>query len=430
MTSRLFFALLCLTPLISHAAQADAPPNIVMIISDDHLWSDYGFMGHPIVQTPNLDRLAAESLTFRRGYVPCSLCCPSLATIITGQFPHQHKVTSNDPPIPAGMAKKGFQTSKEFEAGREAMSRHLEEAVTLPTLLKQKGYLSLQTGKWWQKHYSRGGFTHGMTHGGRHGDAGLDIGRKTMQPVYDFIADARKQQKPFLVWYAPMMPHEPHTPPQRLLDKYKDKTPSLPVAKYWAMVDWFDETCGELVKHIDDNGLGKDTIIVYISDNGWITDPLKGRYAAKSKQSQYDGGLRAPIMIRWSGRVKPQMSEELAQSIDLAPTLLRAAGLAPTSAMPGINLLDAAAVSARKTIYGECFTHNFIDLDKPAANLRWRWVVNGYDKLIVPNHANQPDDSAELYDLRNDPTEEHNLATAQPEKVKALTEKLDAWWKP
>lgn len=138
MTSRLFFALLCLAPMISHAAQADAPPNIVMIISDDHLWSDYGFMGHPIVQTPNLDRLAAESLTFRRGYVPCSLCCPSLATIITGQFPHQHKVTSNDPPIPAGMAKKGFQRSKEFEAGREVMSRHLEEAVTLPTLLKQR----------------------------------------------------------------------------------------------------------------------------------------------------------------------------------------------------------------------------------------------------------------------------------------------------
>lgn len=427
MIRRFFLSLLALPLFVS---AADAPPNIVLIISDDHLWSDYGFMGHKVIQTPNLDRLAAESLTFQRGYVVSSLCCPSLATIITGQYPHQHKVTSNDPPIPQGMAKKGFQKSPEFEAGREVMSRHLEEAGTLPTMLKQKGYLSLQTGKWWQKHFARGGFTHGMTQGGRHGDTGLDIGRKTMQPVYDFIADARKQQKPFLVWYAPMMPHDPHTPPQRLLDKYKDKAPSEHVAKYWAMVDWFDETCGDLVKHIDNQGLKENTIFVYISDNGWITNPQTGRFDAKSKQSQYDGGLRAPIMIRWPGKVRPRMTDELAQSIDLAPTLLKAAGLEPTKAMPGINLLDEAAVSARKTLYGECFTHNFVDLDNPAANLRWRWVVDGHDKLIVPDRANQPDDVVELYDLKADPTEEKNLAAESADKVKALAAKLDAWWKP
>lgn len=428
MIRRLFLFLLALPLFVS---AADAPPNIVMIISDDHLWSDYGFMGHKTIQTPNLDRLASESLTFRRGYVTSSLCCPSLATIITGLYPHQHKVTSNDPPlVPGAGKKKGQAKGPEFEAGREVMSKHLEEAGTLPTMLAQKGYLSLQTGKWWQKHYSRGGFTHGMTEGGRHGDKGLDIGRKTMQPVYDFISEAKKQQKPFLVWYAPMMPHDPHTPPQRLLDKYKDKAPSIHVAKYWAMVDWFDETCGELVKHIDDNGMKENTIFVYVSDNGWITNPQTGRYADKSKQSQYDGGLRSPIMIRWPGKVKPKMSDELAQSIDFVPTLLKAAGLEPTKAMPGINLLDDAAVSTRKTIYGECFTHNFVDLNKPASSLRWRWIVDGHDKLIVPDKANQPNDVVELYDLKADPTEEKNLAAENANKVKALNAKLDAWWKP
>jgi uncharacterized sulfatase len=428
MIRRHFLSLLALPLLVS---AADASPNIVMIISDDHLWSDYGFMGHTTIQTPNLDRLASESLTFRRGYVTSSLCCPSLATIITGQYPHQHKVTSNDPPLVLGAGKKkGQAKGPEFEAGREVMSKHLEEAGTLPTLLKQKGYLSLQTGKWWQKHYSRGGFTHGMTEGGRHGDAGLDIGRKTMQPIYDFIADAKKQQKPFLVWYAPMMPHDPHTPPQRLLDKYKDKTPSEHVAKYWAMVEWFDETCGELVKHIDDNGMKENTIFVYVSDNGWITNPKTGRYADKSKQSQYDGGLRSPIMIRWPGKVQPKMSDELAQSIDFVPTLLKAAGLEPTKAMPGINLLDEAAVSSRKMIYGECFTHNFVNLNVPASSLKWRWIVDGTDKLIVPHKANQPDDVFELYDLKTDPTEEKNLATENADKVKTLNAKLDVWWKP
>lgn len=427
MIRRLLLSLLAL-PLLLTAA--DAPPNIVMIISDDHLFSDYGFMGNTTVQTPNLDRLARESRTFRRGYVTSSLCCPSLATIITGLYPHQHKVTSNDPPIPAGMKPRQFQTSPQFEQGREVMSKHLEEAGTLPTMLKQKGYLSLQTGKWWQKSYERGGFTHGMTHGGRHGDAGLDIGRKTMQPINDFIGEARKQQKPFFVWYAPMMPHDPHTPPKRLLDKYKDKTPSEHVAKYWAMVEWFDETCGELMKHIDGNGMKENTIFVYVSDNGWITNPKTGRYDDKSKQSQYDGGLRSPIMIRWPGKVQPQMTDDLAQSIDFVPTLLKAVGIEPTKAMPGINLLDEAAVTARKTLYGECFTHNFVDLNVPASSLKWRWIVDGHDKLIVPDKANQPNDVVELYDLQSDPTEEKNLAGDHADKVKALSAKLDAWWKP
>ena len=432
------FLLLALVSAATLLRAADSPPNIVMIISDDHLWSDYGFMGHPTVQTPNLDRLAGESLTFKRGYVTSSLCCPSLATIISGLYPHQHLVTSNDPPIVPGAAKskgKGKKKSPEadaaFEAGREKMSQFLEAAGTLPAQLKSKGYLSLQTGKWWQKHYSRGGFTHGMTEGGRHGDKGLDIGRKTMQPIYDFIGEAKKQEKPFFVWYAPMMPHDPHTPPDRLLAKYKDKVPSLHVAKYYAMVDWFDETCGELVKHIDDQGLKENTIIVYITDNGWITNPDTGRYADKSKQSQYDGGLRTPIMIRWPGKVKPRMHESLAQSIDLAPTLLKAAGINPPAKMPGINLLDDAAVTARTTIYGECFTHNYVNMTQPAqSSLKWRWIIDGHEKLILPNIVNQPQDVPELYDLRTDPTEEKNLAKDRADAVMRLAEKIDAWWTP
>jgi uncharacterized sulfatase len=421
-----FTFLLTVSTCFTQAAQ----PNIVMIISDDQLWSDYGFTGHAHIQTPNLDKLAKESLTFTRGYVPSSLCCPSLASIITGLYPHQHKVTSNDPPIPAGMKPREFQSSPLFDVGREVMSQHLESAGTLPKRLATRGYLSLQTGKWWQKHFSRGGFTHGMTVGGRHGDTGLDIGRKTMQPIYDFISDAQKESKPFFVWYAPMMPHDPHTPPKRILEKYKDKAPSIHVAKYWAMVEWFDETCGELVKHIDDKGLKENTIIVYVTDNGWITNPQTGRYAEKSKQSQYEGGLRTPIMVRWPGTVKPKMSDALASSLDLAPTLLNAVGLKPTNEMPGINLLDEKAVASRRVLYGECFTHNFVDLNVPSSSLKWRWIIEGHTKLILPNIANQPKDVEELYDLKADPKEEKNLAKQMPDRLLDLATKLDAWWTP
>src|SRR5271163_3536471 len=76
------------------------PPNVVLIIADDMGWTDYGFMGHPHIRTPRLDRLAAQSLAFHRGYVTTSLCSPSLASILSGQYPHRHKITGNDPPLP------------------------------------------------------------------------------------------------------------------------------------------------------------------------------------------------------------------------------------------------------------------------------------------------------------------------------------------
>ncbi len=415
---------------VARPALAAERPNIVLIISDDQSWDDYSFMGHPHVATPHLDALARQSLTFRRGYVPSSLCCPSLATIITGLYPHQHKVTSNDPPLPEGMPRRDFNRSPQFAAGRETMSRHLEAVPTLPGELAKSGYRSFQSGKWWQGEFRRGGFTHGMTRGERHGDVGLDIGRKTMQPIYDFIADSQTAGEPFFVWYAPMMPHSPHTPPERLFEKYKSVAPSEFVARYWAMIDWFDETVGDLLGYLDQRKLADNTIVVYLSDNGWIQTLDDPRYAPKSKQSQYDGGLRTPIMIRWPGHVSPRMSDELALSIDLVPTLLAAVGQQPTPTMQGINLLDEKAVRDRRTIFGECFTHNANDLDDPAANLRWRWMIDGQWKLIAPDAANEPDAVVELYNLADDPHETKNLAPDQQQRVAAMQSMLDAWWNP
>ena len=417
---------LILSLALALVAQA-APPNVVLIISDDHHWGDYGFMGHPQIQTPHLDKLAKQSLTFPRGYVPSSLCCPSLASIITGRYPHEHRITSNDPAKPANAPKNKFQQSKAFTEGRQRMVEHLNEWPTLPQLLGQAGYASLQTGKWWLGDYSTGGFTHGMTKGGRHGDAGLEIGRKTMQPIYDFIAGAKKEAKPFFVWYAPLLPHDPHTPPERLLAKYRDKTPSIHVAKYWAMVDWFDETCGELMDYLDREDLAKNTIVIYVADNGWITDPKTGRYAPRSKQSPYDGGLRTPIMVRWPDKIAPEMNDTPVSSLDFFPTILKACGVPMPKDLPGIDLTDTPAIKARKTLTGECFTHNFVDQENPASSLRWRWILEDGWKLIVPAPQNEKG-GPELYQISRDPNEEHDRTAAETERVADLRAKLDAWW--
>lgn len=415
------------------AVAAQGRPNVVMIVADDQGWGDYSFMGHPHIRTPHLDKLASESLTFRHGYVPSSLCRPSLASMITGLYAHQHKITSNDPPLPKGKTGREASQDATFLAQRQEMIAFIDQVPTLPRLLGTKGYLSFQAGKWWEGHYRRGGFTHGMTHGdpkkgGRHGDEGLKIGREGLKPVFDFIDAATAQNKPFFLWYAPMMPHSPHNPPARLLDKYRNKTPSLHIARYWAMCEWFDETVGELLAHLDRKKLSGDTLVVYLCDNGWIQDPDSPNYAPRSKRSPYDGGLRTPILLRWPGKVRPRMADDRVLSIDLAPTILCAAGLNPAADMQGINLLDEKAVKGRRAIYGEVFEHNAVDIRKPAANLQYRWVIDGGWKLILPEPRNVPGGKLELFDLSHDPEEKQNLAEKHPAKVQALTRLLDAWW--
>lgn len=420
--------IIALLATISLAKAEEAPLNIVYIISDDQAWTDYSFMGHAQVKTPNIDRLAKESLLFKRGYVPSSLCCPSLATILTGKFPHQHKITSNDPPPTPGMTPQKFRDSPDFQKGRDVMNGFMDQQKTLPRLLTEKGYLTLQTGKWWQGPFSHGGFTHGMTKGGRHGDEGLNIGRKTMKPIDDFLDLSLKEKKPFFVWYAPLMPHDPHTPPQRLLDQYTSLTPSIHQARYWAMIEWFDETIGQLRESLEKRHLLENTLIVYVADNGWIQSLDKPQYAAKSKQSPYDGGLRTPIFFHCPKRVKAIDAPELASSVDILPTVLHLAGITAPSDLPGLNLTDAGARSKRDHIFGACFHHNAVDMNVPESSLRWRWVIQGEWKLMIPTNLEQGAQT-ELYHLANDPREETNLA-ADAERVKSMTELLNAWWRP
>lgn len=427
--------------LVPHAAPAapeTPPPNLVLIISDDHAWTDFGFMGHPRIRTPRLDRLAAESLVFRNGHVPSSLCSPSLASIITGLFPHQHRVTSNDPPAPAGKTGAAARKDEGYLAARRELIANFDRVPTLPRLLAAHGYASFQTGKWWGGNFKHGGFTEGMSHGdpdqgGRHGDAGLAIGRETMQPIFDFIDRSTSQKTPFLVWYAPMMPHSPHKPPERLLAKYRDQAPTLEIAKYWAMCEWLDETTGQLLDYLDSRKLAENTLVVFLADNGWIQDPDADRYAPRSKQSPYEGGLRTPILLRRPGKITPAVNDQYVSSIDIVPTMLTAAGIKPPAELPGINLLDAKAVADRKAIFGDCFTHNAVDLERPASSIRFRWVITTDQpgkalKLVLPYPANEPDAKPELFDLINDPHEKADLAAKQPESVARLTAMIDAWW--
>jgi uncharacterized sulfatase len=394
---------------------ASSPPNVVMIVGDDMAWTDYGFMGHEHVQTPNIDRLASEGALFPNGYVPTSLCRASLATLLTGLFAHEHKICCNDPP-------KGVD--------RSLMLPFLRDSPTIPRLLGSQGYRSFQTGKFWEGPFENGGFTHGMTRTGRHGEEGLVIGRQTMQPIYDFITAAKGQ--PFFVWYAPMMPHQPHNPPERILKKYQADGRDVRQAKYWAMCEWFDETCGDLLKWLDDHNLRDNTLVVYVVDNGWIqaTGPVKQgeQFLTRSKNTPYDAGVRTPVILHWPGRIKSGRCGDLVSTIDLAPTILAACGIKPPEKMSGVNLIDVANGSRplrRDAVFGEIYTHDCTELGQPVLSVTHRWVRQADWKLIMPTK----DKSApELFHLVTDPHEKQNVAGSNSDRVNRLAKLLDGWW--
>ena len=382
MTRSILTALCALLFACSYAyAESEAPPNVVLIISDDQGYTDYGFMGHPEIETPNLDKLAKEIALFRRGYVPTALCRPSLMTLITGLYSHQNKTTGNDP------ANTPANKAHAEKAGKDAMElliSHIDKTGSLPRWLAEKGYVSYQSGKWWEGSYQRGGFTEGMTAGfpkprGRHGDAGLKIGREGMAPVFDFI------------------------------------------------------------DHIENSGIKENTLVLYVCDNGWIQTE-QGSYAPRSKRSPNEHGTRTPIMFRWPGTIPAADRPELCSSIDFVPTVLAAAGATGPHDFPGLNLLPelkSGKAIDRDTLFGESFAHDIADIENHQASLLYRWAIRGHDKLLptydgAPGKMKYPPQSGEpqLFDLKTDSGEKRNLASKNPERVKQLRTILNEWYVP
>ena len=364
-------------------------------------------------------------------------------TLATGLYTHQHMISGNDP---SPVLTAGKKAGPEYDALRAKMISYVDRQPTIAKLLGDNGYLSHQSGKWWEGSFQRGGFTEGMTRGfpkpgGRHGDDGLKIGREGMKPVFDFIDDSVGKDEPFYIWYAPFLPHTPHNPPKELFEKYQKMVDSPFVARYYAMCEWFDQTCGQLIDYVDEKGETDNTLFVYLSDNGWIQSVESGKYAPRSKQSPNEGGTRQPIMYSWPGVIEPgDRGEQLASSIDIVPTMLSAAGVEIPDYMPGLDLmpsLKSGEPSPREQVLGEGFAHDVANVEKPEDSLLYRWIVKDQWKLLltydgaVNRYASthpRTEKRPQLYDLLADPHEEKNLASENPEVVKALAKEIRDWW--
>ena len=446
-------------------------PNVVLIISDDQTYSDFGFMGHPHVRTPHLDRLASGSARYLNGYVTSSVCRPSLVTLLTGLYPHQHGVHFNHPPPGFAKLTKSPDIDKQrYDTLRENASKLIRSVPTLPRILSDRGYRCLQTGKYWEGHWRNAGFTEGMTiaeptknsgnlgnkrlangdivaHG--NGDHGLAIGRKTMRPIFDFIEDCQQKDNPFFVWYAPFLPHLPHDAPERFRKPY-ESDPNVPrhAIPYYATCTWFDETVGQLINRIEESGLAKQTIFVFVVDNGFVPDPKQPmaggdfNYTKTSKRSPFDDGLRTPILIRWDGHTNASTHQTPCSSVDIMPTLLDALSIEDENLkLPGRSLWPSATGTTplkAESVFGEIYPGDASSLGIPERDVAYRWIRDGRYKLIVPHSQSGKApwggylDRTALFDVVADPHEQKDLAHNgnQGNTIRQLKQQLDQWWTP
>jgi arylsulfatase A-like enzyme len=274
----------------------------------------------------------------------------------------------------------------------------------------------------------------------------LRIGREGMEPIEDFMDEAQAEDKPFFIWYAPFLPHTPHNPPDSLLQKYIEDAPSEPVAKYWAMIDWFDITVGQLLDSIDDRGLTENTLVVYLADNGWIQNPEEqNRFMWPSKQSPFDMGIRTHMTYKWPDQISPRMdTTTFVSTNDMVPTILDALGIESEMELPGVNVLDQNALEEREAVFSADYHHDIADVHNPTESLEHRMVMKSPWKLILPAKVGQPQEmqsggggefinyieAPELYNIVEDPREMNNVADEYPDVVEELKELIEDWWDP
>jgi arylsulfatase A-like enzyme len=418
-TRRAFLAAAASPPWLLKAAPR--PPNIVLIITDDQGYGDLSLHGNPHLETPHLDRIGREGVRFSQFQVT-PVCSPTRAGLLTGRYNYRTGVVDT-------------------YLGRSMM---YPEEVTLAELLREEGYRTGLFGKWhlgdnYPLRAIDQGFETVLCHnGGGIGQPSDPPGNSYFDPVLqengravrlkgyctdifferamEFIEANRAQ--PFFAYIATNAPHTPLEVAEELAAPFRAQGLDETTARVYGMVRNIDDNVGRLLAHLKRLDLEQDTLVVFLTDNG----PQQRRYNAGLrglKGSVYEGGIRVPLLMRWPRLFKAGATvEALAAQIDLVPTLLEACGvrLPKGLRLDGRSLLGLAAgrevVWPERTLFVQWHRG---DAPEPFRNAAVR--TSRY-KLV---------DGKELYDLANDPGEEHDIAAAQPRMVAALRAAYERW---
>lgn len=436
------------------SAQAQAKPNIIYILADDLGYGDLGCYGQKVIQTPHLDKMAAEGMRFTRHYAGSTVCGPSRSCLLEGKHSGHTYMRGNgslqirqdphDPIFPRALQQAGYHTAL---IGKSGLGCNTSDAA----LPHQKGFdyffgFTSHTQAHWYfpKHLWRNDqgtvtkveYPQNTLHAGDNYSSEL-----VMNEALAYVE--RQKNGPFFLHLAFQIPHaslrakeewkakyrpilnEKRLPPRKKHPHYSyDREPKT---TYAAMVSYMDQNMGLLLAKLQKLGIAENTLVLFASDNGAMQEgghqrasfnssgPLRG-----GKRDMYEGGIRTPMLAWWPGTIKPgQVSDLVSAFWDISPTLRELAEAEPQADTDGISmvptLLGTGQQSKHEYLYWE-----FFEAGGKRAILKGKW------KLILYQTNSQLNPRVELFDLSRDMGEQKNLADAHPEVVSSLRKHMDA----
>ncbi|UCD49174.1 MAG: sulfatase [Phycisphaerales bacterium] len=446
-------------------ARDDAParPNFVFFLIDDLGWADLGCYGSTFYETPNIDRLASEGTRFTNAYAACPVCSPTRASIVTGKYPARLGITQwiggpNEPTpyrhylplqeVTIAEALKQAEYATGFVGKWHLSTRGEDRFEYYPD---RQGFDVNIGGDWsgapptyFHPYEKRGRKLETMPPGGKEGEYLTD--RLTDESLRFLEAN---KDKPFLLYLSHYAVHTPIESKQALTEKYQAKAKTLPAlegphaqpvygryqtrmvqdnAPYAGMVQSVDESVGRVMDKLEELGLEENTVVIFMSDNGGLsTVPREGPTCnlplRAGKGWLYEGGIREPMLIKWPGAAKPgSVCDETVTSTDFYPTMLEMAGLPlrPAQHVDGVSLvplLKKTGTLQRDAIYWH-YPHYHGSGNRPSG------AVRAGDYKLIEWYE---DGHVELYNLRDDLSEQKDLAAAEPAKTAELRQMLHAW---
>ncbi len=396
-------------------------------MTDDQGYGDLGSTGNPVVKTPNLDRLAAESSQLTDYHV-APTCSPTRAALLTGRWTNR--------------------TGVWHTVNGRSMLR--ENEVTVAQMLKDRGYATGIFGKWhlgdnYPYRPQDRGFTEAYHHGGGGVGQTPDLwdnayfdghyfhnGRLVAAKGFctdvffaeaqRFIRECAARRQPFFAYVAPNAPHSPFHAPQEYLDRYRDQKPA--VTAFFAMIANIDDNVGRLRAFLREVGLETNTLFLFTTDNGTATgDSVFNAGMRGKKGSEYDGGHRVPFFAHWpaAGWTRRHVSDTLTHAVDLVPTLLELTGSrAPAGVkLDGRSLRPLLDPAAPRAPWPERFV--VTDSQRVRDPVKWKQSAVMAQEWRLIN-------GRELYAIKRDPGQQHDVAAQHPEQVAKMRAFYEAWW--
>lgn len=410
--------------IISCGFKKDTPnakPNIIVILIDDAGYADFGFMGSKDLQTPNLDKLAAQSIRFSDAHVTASVCSPSRAGLLTGKYQQRFGYECNE-----GEGYTGMDTVQ----------------TIIPKLLQQQGYNTAAFGKWHlgfevSQHPLQKGFQYyyGFLAGGRSyfykpekddrkGSRNALLENRQQIKFDGYLTDVlgdkavdyirKNNDHPFFMYWAPNAVHTPMEASEADMKKFAGH----PRQKLAAMTFSLDRAIGKMIDELKQQGLFDNTLIFFLSDNGGAHNnqssnlPLKG-----FKGNKYEAGHRIPFLVSWPKKFKGGTDfNGLTSSLDIFPTALEAAGVQMNTSLglDGVSLLPFLTVEKNKS---------------PHEQLVWRKDAEAAIRLNQYKLIRVKGLGERLYDLNQDPGETNDLQLQQPQLFSSMKQQLLTWEK-